>query len=75
MELHGKVGLVAGGTRGIGAACAIELARRGAKVSLVGRHLDGEAIRTKEGIEAMGGSCLVTGETMTIDGGLSMRVA
>jgi NAD(P)-dependent dehydrogenase (short-subunit alcohol dehydrogenase family) len=52
MELHGKIGLVTGGTRGIGAACAAELASRGALVSLVGRHLDDEAMRTRERIEA-----------------------
>jgi len=37
----------------------MELAKRGAKVSLVGRHGDGEALRTREGIEAMGESCLL----------------
>ena len=57
MELRGKVGLVTGGTRGIGAACAVELARRGTKVSLVGRNLDDEAVATREGIEASGGTC------------------
>lgn len=57
MELQEKVGLVTGGTRGIGAACALDLAKRGAKVSLVGRHLDDEATGLKERIEASGGTC------------------
>ena len=65
MELRGKVGLVTGGTRGIGAACAVELAKRGAKVSLVGRHLDDEAVRVKDGIEAAGGSCLLVAADMS----------
>jgi NAD(P)-dependent dehydrogenase (short-subunit alcohol dehydrogenase family) len=65
MELRGKVGLVTGGTRGIGAACAVELAKRGAKVSLVGRHLDDAAVRVKDGIEAAGGSCLLVAADMS----------
>ena len=43
MNLQGKVCLVTGGTRGIGAAGAIELARRGADVAINGRVLDEEA--------------------------------
>ena len=35
---HGKVALVTGGTHGIGAAAAIELARRGADMAIAGRH-------------------------------------
>lgn len=57
MDLRQKVALVTGGTRGIGAACAVELARRGATLSLVGRHMDDEATRTKELVEAEGRRC------------------
>jgi len=38
-ELHGKVALVTGGSRGIGAAAAAVLAQAGANVVLIGRHL------------------------------------
>lgn len=65
MELRGRVGLVTGGTRGIGAALAVELAKRGAKVGLVGRRLDDEAKRTKEAVEAAGGSCLLVSADMS----------
>lgn len=54
MELRGKVALVTGGTKGIGAATAIELARRGADVAMVGRYDDAEARETKTRIEALG---------------------
>src|SRR5262245_30644678 len=40
MQLADKVCLITGGTRGIGAASAIDLAQRGADVALVGRVLD-----------------------------------
>jgi NAD(P)-dependent dehydrogenase (short-subunit alcohol dehydrogenase family) len=54
MELQGKVALVTGGTKGIGAATAIELARRGADVAIVGRYDDSAARQTKDRIEALG---------------------
>jgi NAD(P)-dependent dehydrogenase (short-subunit alcohol dehydrogenase family) len=67
MELRGKVGLVTGGTRGIGAACAAALASRGAKVAIVGRHTSDEAQRVRQGIESSGGECLLIAADMSRD--------
>ncbi|HZK82490.1 MAG TPA: SDR family oxidoreductase [Humisphaera sp.] len=60
MELAGKVCLVTGGTKGIGAATAIALARRGALVAVVGRNLqDAESKQTIEALKATGQRTLV----------------
>ncbi|MBN1643069.1 MAG: SDR family oxidoreductase [Anaerolineae bacterium] len=54
MDLQDKVAVVTGGTKGIGAATAIALARAGADVAIVGRHADDEALATRAAIEAAG---------------------
>jgi 3-oxoacyl-[acyl-carrier protein] reductase len=55
----GSIGLVTGGTKGIGAATAIALAGKGADVAIVGRRLDAEAKATRRRIEALGRKCLL----------------
>jgi NAD(P)-dependent dehydrogenase (short-subunit alcohol dehydrogenase family) len=57
MQLAGKITLVTGGARGMGAATAIALAREGADVAIVGRNLDSEAAATRDAILKLGRRC------------------
>jgi len=59
MNLSNKIALITGGTKGIGAASAVALAREGADVAIVGRHLDEDAIATRDAIRAVGRRCEV----------------
>src|SRR5262245_6350528 len=57
MNLHDKACLITGGTKGIGAATAIALAKEGAHAAIVGRHDDAEAAATKKSIESVHRHC------------------
>ena len=59
MELNGKVALVTGGSRGIGAAIAKRLAREGAAVAITYVNSQAKAEAVAKEIEADGGTALV----------------
>jgi NAD(P)-dependent dehydrogenase (short-subunit alcohol dehydrogenase family) len=59
MKLEGKIGLITGGTRGIGAAAAMDLARQGVDVALVARSMDSAAEEVKSTVEALGRRCVL----------------
>ena len=59
MELKGKSAIVTGGSLGIGAAIAVELAREGANVAINYRKHDTEAKEVAKKIEKLGRKCLV----------------
>lgn len=53
MDIRGKTVLLTGGTSGIGAAMARQLATKGARVILTGRSAEGLANATEQGFEAI----------------------
>src|SRR5688500_12815957 len=57
-DFAGKKALVTGGSRGIGAAVCLELARRGADIAFIYRQRDGEAEATAAQIRALGARVL-----------------
>ncbi|MEX2092039.1 MAG: SDR family NAD(P)-dependent oxidoreductase [Pirellulales bacterium] len=59
MLLTNKRALVTGGTKGIGAAIAVDLARQGCDVAINGRHDDADAAETKRLVVAAGRKCVV----------------
>jgi NAD(P)-dependent dehydrogenase (short-subunit alcohol dehydrogenase family) len=59
MDLKGKRALITGGTKGIGAAIAVDLARQGCDVAVNGRHDDDAAAEVRRSVEAAGRTCAV----------------
>jgi len=57
MNLTNKRALITGGTKGIGAAIAIDLARQGCDVAINGRHDDADAATVISAIESAGRRC------------------
>jgi 3-oxoacyl-[acyl-carrier protein] reductase len=57
MQLAGKIALVTGGTRGIGAATAVALADEGADIAITGRRLDDQAEKVRHEIQRLGRRC------------------
>jgi 3-oxoacyl-[acyl-carrier protein] reductase len=57
MNLQNKIALITGGTKGIGAATALALARDGAAIALSARHEDAEARATRDAVRALGRRC------------------
>jgi NAD(P)-dependent dehydrogenase (short-subunit alcohol dehydrogenase family) len=67
MDLRGKVCLVTGGVRGIGAATALRFARAGANVAVQSRDAgSAAALETKAAIEALGQRCISLAADMAV---------
>ena len=75
MELKDRVAIVTGGTRGIGAEIALDLAKGGAKLVLIGRHLDEEGLEVETRIKSMGSQCLLISGDMSLQEDIDSSVA
>ncbi len=75
MQLTSKTALVTGGTMGIGAAIAIDLARQGADIAIAARHIDGPAQEVKARIEALGRACLLIAADLSLEAACNDCVA
>lgn len=65
MKLQDRVALVTGGTLGIGAAIARDLAQQGASVAICARNIGEAAEALKRDIEAAGGRCYLFAADMS----------
>jgi len=71
MELSNKVCLITGGTSGIGAATALELARRGADIAIAGTTTGSGGTALKAAVEALGRKCHFAAVDISIPGAAS----
>ncbi len=67
MNIHGAVTIVTGGGTGTGAACAIQLAKKGAKVVVNYSRSEKEARQTVKACEAAGGEAILARGDVAID--------
>ena len=74
MKFDGKVSLITGGTSGIGAATALELARRGSDIAITGRKIHSKADAIKEKVEAIGRRCVLLAADMSVPEDLARAV-
>lgn len=65
MKLTGKVAVVTGGSRDIGRAVSIKLAKEGAQVVVNYLNSEADALETKRLIEEDGGTCIIVKGDMT----------
>ena len=66
MKLKGRNALVTGASRGIGRACAVELARQGANVGINFRSHPEDAEEVAKEVRAAGAKALLLQETLPI---------
>lgn len=75
MDPKGKVVVITGATSGLGQACAIDLAKRGAHIVVVGRDI-ARAQETLTEIKKVGGDAeVVLGDVSTVSGAKSLAAA
>jgi NAD(P)-dependent dehydrogenase (short-subunit alcohol dehydrogenase family) len=74
MKLRGKVAMISGGSKGLGADLARRFVEEGAHVSLCARHPEGAADLAAE-LEAAGGRCVVVGCDVTDEAEVATWVA
>lgn len=82
MDLEGRVAIVTGASRGVGAAVAIELARRGVRVACAARATDaaplpipGTIDRTVRTIEELGGDAIAVPTNLAHEDSVEAMVA